>query len=387
MITDRLYYTDCYRVRFEARVVERARDGRRVYLDRTAFYPTSGGQPHDVGVLGAMPVIDVIDEGERIAHVTDAPIDQNSVECEIDWMRRYDHMQQHTGQHLLSAALVELFDFQTVSFHMGAEVSTIELTTPELTESQMERAEERTNGIVREARPVHIRFEQQEAARNLRKPSERGGSLRVIEIEGYDRSACGGTHVRSTAEVAPVQMRKVERMRGNTRIEFVCGIRALRRAKNDFRIAAEAASIAGVSIDKLREHVKSLHERLAASERERQQLSVEIGRLEADALYETTEPGLDGLRRILLQVQAIDYAVRAKAQAITKRERVIALVIGAEPASVIVAVSADSDVNAGGLLKQVLSGFGARGGGSATFAQGNLPGESTISELKRALGF
>jgi alanyl-tRNA synthetase len=205
-------------------------DPCRIYLDRTAFYPTSGGQPHDLGTLGGQPVIEVIDEGERIVHVTAAPVlASGNISGEIDWSRRYDHMQQHTGQHLLSAVFAERFGFQTLSFHMGSEVSTIELATAELSESQIDEAERQANVIASESRPVHIRFEEAAAVDGLRKPSERSGTLRIIEIDGLDRSACGGTHVRSSSETAPLQIRKAEKIRGNVRIEFVCGLRAVKR--------------------------------------------------------------------------------------------------------------------------------------------------------------
>ena len=158
-MTERLYYQDCYLREFQARVVETADDGLRVYLDRTAFYPTSGGQPFDLGSLGGVAVREVIDEEDRIAHVMDAPLAATEVAGIIDWHRRYDHMQQHTGQHLLSAVLEELFKIRTVSFHLGTEVSTIDVDAPSLTPEQLERAEERCAEVIAEARPVQITFE------------------------------------------------------------------------------------------------------------------------------------------------------------------------------------------------------------------------------------
>ena len=158
-MTERLYYQDCYLREFRAQVVDTADDGRRVYLDRTAFYPTSGGQPFDTGTLGGAMVIDVIDEGDRIAHVLDAPIPAGEVAARIDWARRFDHMQQHTGQHLLSAVWEELFHIPTLSFHMGAESSNIELGAPSLSARQMEQVEERCAEIMREGRAVAIGFD------------------------------------------------------------------------------------------------------------------------------------------------------------------------------------------------------------------------------------
>ncbi len=385
--TDRLYYADCYLGGFEARLVEAAEGGRRVYLDRTGFYPTSGGQPNDLGTLGEAAVLDVIDEGDRIAHLLAAPLAEDVVRGEVDWQRRYDHMQQHTGQHLLSAVLVELFAYQTLSFHMGGEVSTIELAAKELTDSQIEAAEQRTNQLVREARPVTIRFEEADAVAGLRKVSARTGTLRIIDIEGLDRSACGGTHVRSTAELGPIQIRKLEKIRGNVRIEFVCGIRALRRARQDFRVLTELSKQAALAIDRLPEHVAALRQRLQEAEKEHQRTAIELARREGEALHEATRPSVDGMRRILLHVPAIDEATRAKAQAFTGRGAALALTIATEVPGVLIAASSDSGIDAGAILKDVLSRAGGRGGGSATVAQGSLPDKAVENSLAAALDF
>jgi len=250
--TERLYYTDPYLTEFDAQAVELSPDGRRVYLDRTAFYPTSGGQPHDLGWLGGREVVEVIDEDDRIAHLTALPLGTGPlITGKIHWPRRYDHMQQHTGQHLLSAVLMNLFGFPTLSFHMGDEASTIELGTKELTDTQIDEAESRANDEARNAPPVHIAFEEAERVEGLRKQSQRSGTLRIIEIGGIDKSACGGTHVRSLAETLPLQIRKLDKVRGNVRLEFVCGRRATRRAKQDYRVAQELAKQSAAPIGKL----------------------------------------------------------------------------------------------------------------------------------------
>lgn len=387
MSTDRLYYRDCYLSAFDARVIDSSDGGRRVYLDRTAFYPTSGGQPNDLGTLGEQPVLDVIDEEDRIAHVLAAPLRAGIVRGEVDWASRYDHMQQHTGQHLLSAVLVELFGYQTLSFHLGAETSTIELDSKELTDSQIDEAEERTNQLVREARPVEIRFEDAEAVQALRKPSARAGILRIIEIQDLDRSACGGTHVRSTAELAPIQIRRSEKLRGHVRIEFVCGRRAVRRAKQDFRLLAELSRHAAVSFERLPEHVTGLRQRLHEAEKERQKTATELARREGEALHDATQPGAGGLRRLLLRVPAIDEAARGKAQAFAGRGRAVALVLADDPAGVLIATSPDSAIHAGAVLKQALSIAGGRGGGSATLAQAGMPAAAVEKSLLATLGF
>jgi alanyl-tRNA synthetase len=384
--TERLYYTDCYLREFEARVVSKSDEGRRIYLDRTAFYPASGGQPHDIGQLGGVRLLEVVDEEFGIAHVLEAPLQANVAVGHIDWNRRYDHMQQHTGQHLLSAVLLERFGYRTLSFHMGSEVSSIEIATKELPDTQIDEAEEQVNAIVREARPVSIQFEDAGTARDLRKPSDRSGTLRIVEIQGLDRSACGGTHVRSTAEIGPVQIRKLERIRGNLRLEFVCGIRALRRAKQDYRIAAQLARQGAVAIDDLPQNVGALRQRLTETEKNLQKLTLDLARRDGNALYEATPPSADGIRKLLLRVPAVNEVVRAQVEAFAARGKALALVIGADPPGVLLACSPDSGMHAGSILKEALSNAGGRGGGSATLGQGSLPNPSLADSLAATLG-
>jgi alanyl-tRNA synthetase len=296
-------------------------------------------------------------------------------------------MQQHTGQHLLSAVLVGLFGFRTLSFHMGSEVSTIEIGVKEIAEAQIEEAEQRANEIVREARRVRIHFEDAESVQGLRKSSQRSGTLRIIEIDGVDRSACGGTHVRSTAELGPIQIRRSEKIRSNTRLEFVCGARALRRSKQDFRILLALARQSAAPLDKLPEHFSSMRDRLAEAEKEKQRLLLEAARREGEALYDSAAASTDGLRRVRLADAPIDDALRAKAQAITGRGKAVVLAVAANPPGVLIACSADTGLNAGAILKQALLASGGRGGGSAVLAQGSLPDPEAAHALAKALGF
>src|SRR3712207_4801274 len=185
-MTTRLYYTDSYLTSFDARITDRADGGRRIYLDRTAFYPTSGGQPFDRGTLAGVAVADVIDEGERIAHVLAEPLPEmgDDVSGAVDWARRFDHMQQHTGQHMLSAVLAELLGRQTVSVHFGANASSLDLDSEAISRDEVVAAERRANELVVENRPVTATFEEAGLVRGLRKASEREGTLRVVSIDG-----------------------------------------------------------------------------------------------------------------------------------------------------------------------------------------------------------
>ncbi|MFL6415151.1 MAG: alanyl-tRNA editing protein [Bryobacteraceae bacterium] len=387
MTTARLYYQDAYTHAFDAKVVDKTDDGKRVYLDKTYFYPTSGGQPHDIGVLGGAPVTDVVDEGERIAHVLSAPFDGDIVSARIDWNRRFDHMQQHSGQHLLSAVFLENFGLGTLSFHMGAEVSTIELGTKELRPDQIAKTEERVNEVVRAAIPLLISFEDAESVQPLRKESQRTGTLRVVEIENVDRSACGGTHVRTSAEIGPVQIRGSEKVRGNVRIEFVCGTRALRRARRDYLILAELARQSAVPPEKLVESFCSLRQRLSDRDKEREKLKTEMARLEGQSDYRSTPASPDGMHRFLLRTIALDEDLRLRAIAFAANSKAICLIVGEEPLSISIACSADSGVNAGAVLKQVLAERGGRGGGSASLAQAKIADESTVAAVQQAFGY
>ena len=383
-MTERLYYRDCYLREFRAQVVETADGGRRVYLDRTAFYPTSGGQPFDTGRLGGASVIEVIDEEERVAHVLDAAIAPGKVAGEIDWQRRFDHMQQHSGQHLLSAVLEELFKIPTVSFHLGAEVCTVDVTAPSLTTHQIDKAEERCAEIVREARPLGITFEDAATDLGLRKESQRTGTLRVVAIEGVDRSACGGTHVRTTAEIGPVAIRKTEKIRGNTRLEFVCGLRALRHARADFRTLQELSRQLSVPAAETPALVATQLERVKALEKANQRLAAEIAQREGRELWNTTAPGADGIRRVV-QHAAIDDATRTRAQAFSAEGKAAFLAVSLNPPAILLAASADSGIHAADRVKAAVTAAGGRGGGNQGLAQGSLPTASDLDTITSSL--
>ena len=386
-VTERLYYRDCYLQEFRARVVETTGDGRRVYLDRTAFYPTSGGQPFDIGTLGGANVIEVIDEEDRVAHVLDAPVAAGEISAEIDWQRRFDHMQQHTGQHLLSAVLEELFKIPTVSFHLGAEVCTIDVTAPSLTAVQIDQAEDRCAEIVGEARPVAITFEDAAADLGLRKESQRTGTLRVVAIQGIDRSACGGTHVRTTAEIGPVLIRKTEKIRGNTRLEFVCGLRALHQARADFRTLQELSRQLSAPAGETPGLVSAQLERIKALEKANQRLASELAQREGREQWAATAPDAQGIRRAVEQVEqgAIDDAIRTRAQAFVAQGRAVFLAVSKNPPSVLLAASADSGVHAGDRVKSAVTAAGGRGGGNQALAQGSLPATADLDAITSSL--
>jgi len=375
--TERLYYQDCYLRDFHARVIDTTDEGRRVYLDRTAFYPASGGQPFDAGTLGGAKIIDVIDEEERVAHIVETPLSEAHVEGHIDWKRRFDHMQQHTGQHLLSAVLEELFGIPTLSFHLGADVSTIELGAVSLDTGQIERAEERCGEIVGQGRPVVITFDQASEDLGLRKASARSGTLRVVSITGIDRSACGGTHVRSTAELGLVLIRKLDKIRGNVRVEFVCGLRALRQARADFRTLLAISQHLSTPVEQTPAAVAADMERIRVLEKSNQRLGADLARREGRELWAATEPGGDGIRRVI-QRGPIEDAARARAQAFVAQGSAVFIAVSDNPPAVLLAASADSGVHAGERVQAAVTAAGGRGGGNRVLAQGSVPSTTDL---------
>jgi len=386
-VTERLYYRDCYLQEFRAHVLETGDDGRRVYLDRTAFYPTSGGQPFDIGKLGGANVIEVIDEEDRVAHILDAPVATGEITAQIDWSRRFDHMQQHTGQHLLSAVLEELFKIPTVSFHLGAEVCTIDVAAPSVTAVQIDQAEVRCAEIVGEARPLAITFEDAASDLGLRKESQRTGTLRVVAIQGIDRSACGGTHVRTTAEIGPMLIRKTEKIRGNTRLEFVCGLRALHQARADFRTLQELSRQLSAPVSETPVLVSAQIERIKALEKTNQRLASEVAQREGREQWAAAAPDAQGIRRAVEQVTqgAIDDAIRTRAQAFVAQGRAVFLAVSKNPPSVLLAASADSGIHAGERVKSAVAAAGGRGGGNQALAQGSLPATADLDAITSSL--
>jgi alanyl-tRNA synthetase len=370
--TRRLYYDDSYLREFRAEVVAASPD--RIYLNETAFYPASGGQPSDLGEIEGVRVLEVIDEGEQVAHILSGTLEAATVRCRVDWDRRFDHMQQHSGQHLLSAVFSELFGIETLSFHLGSAASTIDLDTDSVDLPRIEKAERRANEIIYQNRPVHVSYEDSGLAPALRKASARKGTLRIVSIHGVDRSACGGTHVRRTGEIGCILIRGTERIRGSLRVEFLCGARALRRARADFNTLSSVARLFSASPDETPALVAAQMKQLQESEKLRRKLSAEAARARGERLYEETVPDVRGTRLAVRQLasSSLDEDVRAEAQGFTALPKAIYAAIAGAPPSLLMAASPDSGVHAGNLLKSIVSQFGGKGGGPAQLAQGSI---------------
>ena len=386
-MSDRLYYTDSYLRDFPARVIETSADGLVVYLDRTAFYPASGGQPFDLGTISGVAVTEVFDEAERVAHRVAAPVAVGPVECAIDWRRRFDHMQQHTGQHLLSAVFEELFHLKTVSFHMGGDSSTIDLEGGAVDARVLAETERRVNEAIWENRPVAVQFEHAAEVQGLRKPSGREGTLRIVSIEGMDRSACGGTHVRATGEIGAVLLRKVEKVRQTTRVEFLCGGRAIRRARADYEALSRTAQLFSAPLDEVPGMVAAAQEAARAGDKARRKLELDLAAYQGRELYTSTEPGADGIRRVSRRAERGNLEeLRAIAQNFTAQSKAVFVAALQDPASILLAVSEDAGIDAGKVLKAALTAHGGRGGGTSRIAQGSVGDAGRLDAIVAELG-
>jgi alanyl-tRNA synthetase len=399
-MTTRLYYHDSFLYDFEAEVRE-VQEGPKpaLLLDRTAFYPTSGGQVFDTGVISTdnekLKVSEVVDtEDGRVVHYLEAPPKSlqpgTKIRGQIDATRRRDHMQQHTGQHVLSAAFVRLFNIPTVSFHMADDYCSIDLDTPTLTKDQIEAAERLANEIILENRTVDIRFVTREEAGKLglRKlpPAERD-ELRLIDIHDFDLSACGGTHVNQTGQIGCVLLRKIEKVRQGWRVEFVAGQRAVATARRDFITLSDVAALFSAHIYDVPQQARKSLEEIRSLRKQREQAQEELAEAQAAALLAET-PEASGRKLVIRTFADRDMnSLKLLAQRLTRKAPdVIALLATTSPQpSLVFAQSAGQSGDMGALIKQTLSKLGGRGGGSKDMAQGGVPNAAGIeSALKDA---
>jgi len=387
-VTERLYYRNSFLREFDAQVLscEQAGERWRIVLDRTAFYPSSGGQPHDLGTLNGVPVVEVADaENHEVVHYTAAPVPAGPVHGTIDWARRLDHMQQHTGQHLLSAAFIELFQFPTISFHLGKEASTIDLDAPAVVPRHLEEAERRVNEVIFEDRIVAVRFGTAEelAEAGIRKKVDREGVLRAIEIEGFDRQPCGGTHLERTGQAGLLLIRKLERSRNAWRVEFVCGYRALAAARGDFTTLTQAASLLSCGLPDVPAVVAKIIEERRAMHATAKRLEERLADHEARALLATASTGTGGAPRVI--ARALDEAtpgyLALLAAKITAESGAVGLLASRETGHVVFAQSKGGAHDLGAVLRQSLAEFGGKGGGPKDFAQGSLPDRTKVDAL------
>jgi len=416
-MTEHLYYRDSYLYEFDAEVLEVVpvsnSDSRpALILDRTAFYPTSGGQLFDTGWVlldgknDANDKLRVADVAERedgtILHILqdagqakEDRIQKGSrIHGLIDADRRLDHMQQHSGQHVLSAAFVRLFEMPTVSFHMGADYCSIDLDTKNLSNGQVAAAESLANDVLLENRSVEVRFVTQEDARGLglrKLPPTGRDELRLIDIHDFDLTACGGTHVRATGLIGCILLRKTEKVRQGWRVEFVCGKRAVSMARRDYASLAESAGLFSSQIWDVPQQIRKAQEESRASKKAVERLLEESADLHAVQLLAGT-PENDGRRIVVRTFPDRDAAfIKLLAQRLTRQNSPVVALLGttAGQPGLVFAQSVGQPFDMGALMKETLSRLGGRGGGSKDMAQGGLTEvaglEATLNEIARRL--
>jgi len=392
-MTERLYYHDSFLYEFNAEVSEVQENPKPLlFLDRTAFYPTSGGQVFDTGVISSedekLRVTEVADaEDGRVIHYLEAPAKSlqpgAKIHGQIERTRRRDHMQQHTGQHVLSAAFVRLFDMHTVSFHMGDDYCSIDLDTPTLTKDQIEGSERLANEIILENRPVQIRFVSQEEAGKLglrKVPVTDRDELRIIDIQDFDLSACGGTHVNHTGQIGCILLRKTERVRQGWRVEFVAGQRAVATARRDFTTLGESAGLFSAHIYDLPTPARKSLDEIRSLRKQREQSMEELAEAQATAMLAEI-PEANGRKLVVrtLVDRDMNY-LKLLAQRLTRlAPNVIALLGSTSPLpSLVFAQSAGEVADMSKLMKETLVKAGGRGGGSKDMAQGGVPNAESV---------
>lgn len=396
MASKRLYYQNAYTTRFEANIVDRVRDGEQtaVILDQTFFYPTSGGQPSDIGTINNTPVYDVTirETDEAILHWLDtSELWQDKIMGQINWPRRFDHMQQHTGQHILSQSFIQIAQAETVGFHLSESTLTIDLHTTQLTPTQVEEAEFLANQIIWQNRPVHIHFVTLEQAQKLavrKLPPVRQGKLRLIEIDKFDLTACGGTHVKNTGEVGIIKIVKLERQNNQLRVEFVCGQRALNdyRLKNSIvnQLSAELTTGMGEVVESVLRFKEEAKENRRQLKKQQEQLLY----FKAAELLKTGK--MVGETAVISHVFASQESdpgqLRILANHLTQNGQVVALLgLAGEKSHLLFCRSQDAPGEMNQLIKPALQILGsAAGGGTAVMAQGGGP-SSDAARVQQAI--
>ncbi len=384
---ERLYFHDSYLTEFEAAVIERTRleGAPAVVLDRTAFYPEGGGQPADRGTLDGVPVVNVQVIDGRVFHVLAGELRADRVRGAVDWARRWDHMQQHTGQHILSQACIAVAEAETVAFHLGEEASTIDLNRIGLSEATLSAVEQAANRVVWKNRPVRARFVTSEELSSLplRRPPQMRKNVRIVEIEGFDWSACGGTHVRATGEVGLIKITRVERRGEETRVTFLCGGRALADYARKHTLVQRLTSRFTCAEHEIEQAIERLEAEGQAARKALRAAEETLAAYEAMALLH--EALHLGDVRVVTRVygdRSVDW-VRSVAQALRDQPKTVALLAwGGERPQLIFARSQDVPVDVSALLRVACQVSGGRGGGRAEWAQG---GGGAPDRLEEAL--
>jgi alanyl-tRNA synthetase len=396
-MTERLYYSDAYVRTFEAQVIDRVEVNGQpaVILDRTAFYPEGGGQPSDRGKLNHVEVVDVQtrETDDEVLHILSAPIGEAAVTGQVEPQRRFDLMQQHSGQHILSQAFVQAANAETVSFHLNPDLLdgalTIDLATAQLSSAQIDDAEELANAIVFENRPITARFVTNDELQMLplRKPPKVETAIRIVQVEGFDWSACGGTHVAHTGEVGLIKIVKLERRGAETRVEFRCGRRALLDYRRKNQLITQVASDLTVGFWELDQAIERMQADAKALRKQLSEADTRLQQYEVRELLAAIEPRGDySLIVHTWQDRDTAYLKRVASSLVTHPKTIALLGSTGAALSLVFARSKDLPIDLAAVLKAAAAQLGGKGGGSPDFAQA---GGATVAEdrLQAALAW
>lgn len=380
----RIYFDDPYQVKFESKVIKRIKHNNRtaLVLEQTCFYPESGGQPADKGTLNGIEIIDVIEDEGIILHIVDQAVAETKVKGKIDWKTRFDYMQQHAGQHILSQSFWELMQGRTMSFHLGQDVSTLEIDIQKISDLELEKVEEEANKVVFQDREIKTYFVNEDKIGEipLRKPPKKSGLIRVVEVSDYDFSACGGTHPSRTGEIGLIKILKWGRLRNNLCFEFVCGSRALKDYTLKNRILLQAASRFSVREEEVLSAVEKLFADLKSGKKQTKKVLLKLSELEARDIRQNTGGGVikkvysgrsrDDIRHIALNIiHNPGYIVLFGLKADRK-------------ANLILARSEDIDFDMRELIPAASQLINGKGGGRPSLVE--LAGDN-VENLKNAL--
>jgi alanyl-tRNA synthetase len=383
-ITERLYFKSPYQIEFEARVIKKIFHGGKpaLVLDRTCFYPEGGGQPADRGTLNGIQVRTVLEENGEILHVIEKEVTSDKVTGRIDWNRRFDHMQQHAGQHVLSQCFVQLFGAETRSFHLGERTSTLEIDKREMTEEEVEGVEQLANAIVFENREIKSQFIKEEEIPKvpLRRPPKKEGAIRVVEVSDFDHSACGGTHPHRTGEIGTIKIVKWERIRNNIRLEFLCGGRALQDYIQKHKGMRHLSNQLTVDESEVLSSFEKIISELKAQRSQARKMQEKLIQYEAEKLMQEADERI--IRKIY--TERTQEEIRLLALTVIKKGEYIVLfgLKGEECAHVFLACSESIGLDMRELVPIVSPLIQGKGGGRASLIE--IAGQKKVG-LKSAL--
>ncbi|MDR4886368.1 DHHA1 domain-containing protein [Fredinandcohnia sp. QZ13] len=385
-MTKKLYYENPYLTNWTTEVTNMIKkdDYCLITLKETAFYPEGGGQPSDTGLIGNIKVLDVYQDAGEVYHKLPHPPENKVVECQIDWDLRYDHMQQHTGQHLLSAICIEEYDAHTSSFHLGKDTVSIDLSVPEFSEDQLLHIENKVNKAIYENQQIKTYFvtKQQASSLPLRKmPDVEGNEMRIVEIEGYDTSACAGTHVSRTGELGLMKLLKTEKSKGNTRVYFIFGSRALHDYQATHSVLTTLNNKYSTNSEGLIEKISKIEMENKQYQREIEELKGKLNQFLAQELIQThTEPIIiqNFEDKSLKELQGI-------AKQINEASNQCVIFTSTLENKLLISHNGSVPVQCGQLFKLELKNYHGKGGGNNTTAQAAFDNERDLEVFKTFL--